>query len=72
MEISQLAVGVQGLVQAVGVSNYGPKQLERIHRSLSSPYLGSLFAPFVFYFTVDLAFGLYSIRQRDLRPGALD
>ena len=26
--------GAQGLVQAVGVSNYGPRQLERIHAYL--------------------------------------
>lgn len=29
-----VAIYEQGLVQAVGVSNYGPKQLERIHRYL--------------------------------------
>ena len=26
----------QGLVQAVGVSNYGPKQLQRIHKHLTA------------------------------------
>lgn len=26
----------QGLVQAVGVSNYGPKQMQKIHRHLES------------------------------------
>lgn len=28
-------LGVQGLVEAVGVSNYGPKQLQRIYDHLS-------------------------------------
>lgn len=27
---------VQGLVQAVGVSNYGPKQMTRIHKFLTA------------------------------------
>jgi len=30
-----VAIHDQGLVQAVGVSNYGPRQLERIHKYLS-------------------------------------
>lgn len=28
-------IWAQGLVQAVGVSNYGPRQLEKIHRYLT-------------------------------------
>ncbi len=34
MADGQALGGRQGLVQAVGVSNYGPRQLERIHAYL--------------------------------------
>ena len=30
-------VRMQGLVEAVGVSNYGPKQMQKIHRYRTSP-----------------------------------
>ena len=32
---SDISSSVQGLVKAVGVSNYGPRQLERIHQYLT-------------------------------------